>query len=75
MNDFYPIVVVAMLPSDGIGYIGYVPDLRGCMSHGETPEEALSSARRATRDWIEEAKEQGWTLPSACQTLHDLLVK
>jgi predicted RNase H-like HicB family nuclease len=36
-----------------------VPDLPGCMSDGETPEEALANVRDAVAAWIEEAHELG----------------
>jgi antitoxin HicB len=34
-----------------------VPDLPGCMSDGETPEEALKNAQDAISSWIEAADE------------------
>lgn len=56
MEMFYPIVVVTIAPEDGGGYMGFAPDLGGCMSHGETPEEAFASAREAVLEWLDEAK-------------------
>ena len=43
--------------SDGGGYLATVPDLPGCMSDGETPEEALKNVQEAIVSWIEAAKE------------------
>jgi antitoxin HicB len=63
MNKFYPIVVVQIADADGGGFMGHVPDLKGCMSHGDTPEEALANAREAALEWIEEAKAQGFVIP------------
>lgn len=69
MDSFYPIVVVAILSTDGTGYLAYVPDLKGCMSHGETPEQALANARKASIEWIQEAIAQGWVLPVSGQVM------
>lgn len=63
MEKFYPIVVVQISAADGGGFMGYVPDLKGCMSHGDTPEEAMANAREAALEWIEEARHEGWTIP------------
>ena len=48
----------AWAESDGGGYIASVPDLPGCMSDGETPEEALRNVQEAIASWIQAAK--GW---------------
>lgn len=57
-------VVVARLPDeDGGAYLARVPDLYGCMSDGETPEEAVSNAKQAILDWIEVARAAGREVP------------
>jgi antitoxin HicB len=60
---FYPIIVVELPEDDGGGYLGYLPDLPGCMSDGPTPEEAFANARQAEKEWIEDAREQGRDVP------------
>jgi antitoxin HicB len=45
-------------------YIISVPALPGCMSAGETIEEALEMIREATDLWIEVAREKGHTVPA-----------
>ena len=35
----YPVVIEPLAPEDGGGFVATVPDLPGCMSDGETPEE------------------------------------
>jgi predicted RNase H-like HicB family nuclease len=64
MDRFYPIVVVPLNPEDGGGYVGYAFDLKGCMSHGETPEEAFASTQEAVQEWIEEAKALSREIPA-----------
>lgn len=60
----YP-VIISPLPSDeGGGFIATVPDLPGCMSDGETPEEALTNVQDAIAVWIEAAQNMGRTVPS-----------
>jgi predicted RNase H-like HicB family nuclease len=59
----YPIVVVPLPPEEGGGFMGYLPDLRGCMSDGDTYEQALANAQQAALEWIEEAKASGHPIP------------
>jgi len=44
-------------------FVAEVPELPGCMSHGETPEAALTSIREAMDLWILTAKEFGDPVP------------
>jgi antitoxin HicB len=48
---------------DGGGFLATVPDLPGCMSDGETPQEALAGVQDAIVCWIEEARELGRAIP------------
>ena len=40
-----------------------VPELPGCMAHGDTQEEALRQVNRAVRLWIDSAREDGDPVP------------
>ena len=44
-------------------FIAEVPELPGCMAHGDTQEAALKNANEATQLWIETALEFGDTVP------------
>lgn len=44
-------------------FIAEVPELPGCMAHGETPEKALKNAKEAVKLWIDTAKEFGDAIP------------
>jgi predicted RNase H-like HicB family nuclease len=44
-------------------FIAEVPELPGCMAHGETPEKALKNVKDAIQLWIDTAKEFGDTIP------------
>jgi antitoxin HicB len=59
----YPVVVEPLPDEDGGGFAALVPDLPGCMSDGNTPEEALANVRDAIAVWIEAAREMGRNVP------------
>lgn len=42
-----------------------VPELPGCMAHGDTREAALHSGNEAIAAWIETAHEEGRAVPEA----------
>lgn len=44
-------------------YVAEVPELPGCMAHGETAEEALANVQDAMRLWIDTAIEFGDPVP------------
>ncbi|HET8655120.1 MAG TPA: type II toxin-antitoxin system HicB family antitoxin [Longimicrobiaceae bacterium] len=44
-------------------FIAEVPELPGCMAHGDTPAVALTSAQEAIGLWIETAREFGDPVP------------
>jgi predicted RNase H-like HicB family nuclease len=44
-------------------FVAEVPELPGCMAHGNTHEEALAHAKAATQLWIATAKEFGDPIP------------
>jgi len=59
---------VRPLPNeDGNGYLVTFPDLPGCMSDGDTIEEAIANAMDAEHSWIETAKEFGDAIPEPGQ--------
>ncbi|MFG1278268.1 type II toxin-antitoxin system HicB family antitoxin [Xanthobacter autotrophicus] len=64
MTHPYAIVIEALSEEDGGGYVALVPDLPGCMSDGETPEEAVSNVEDAVSEWLEAAKEMGRAIPA-----------
>ena len=44
-------------------YIASVPELQGCMAHGDTPEDAIREVRVVMGMWLEVASEKGLALP------------
>jgi antitoxin HicB len=53
---------IEMIPDEG-GWFTSIPDLPGCMSQGDTPQEALEMIRDAQRLWLRTALEDGKTIP------------
>jgi predicted RNase H-like HicB family nuclease len=45
-------------------FVAEVPELSGCMAHGDTQEAALANAKEAMRLWIETAQEFGDPVPA-----------
>ena len=60
----YRIAVKALSPDDGSGFLAWVPDLPGCMSDGETAEDAVRNCREAIGEWIDHAMRCGEHIPS-----------
>ena len=44
-------------------FIAEVPELPGCIAHGDTYEQALDNAKKAIQLWIKTAKEFGDHIP------------
>lgn len=61
MNDMQYTVVVER--ADDGSFSVWVPDLPGCVSSGDTHEEALRNIAEAIRGHIETLKEFGETVP------------
>ena len=59
----YSFEVRPLSDEDGKGYLVTFPDLPGCMSDGETIEEAIANAMDAEHSWIETAREFGDVIP------------
>ena len=45
------------------GYVVSFPDLIGCISSGDTVEQAVANANDAKREWITAAMEEGYEIP------------
>lgn len=59
----YQVRLYQLSEEDGGGWAAEVPDLPGCFSDGDSPEEALTNVRDAILGWIEIAKEDGKEIP------------
>jgi antitoxin HicB len=60
MNDIeYRFTIRPLTQEEGGGYLTEFPDLPGCMSDGETIDEALANGAEAKHDWIAAMLAQG----------------
>lgn len=59
----YPFKIRHLSKEDGGGYVIEFPDLPGCMSDGETVEEAVTNGHDAVRCWLKAAKDSGRSIP------------
>jgi antitoxin HicB len=59
----YPFTMRHLSKEDGGGYLIEFPDLPGCMSDGETIEDALASGQEAVQAWIDTATESNRSIP------------
>ena len=59
----YAVLIEPLSDDDGGGFLATVPDLPGCMSDGETPEEAIINVQDAILAWLESAQEMGRPIP------------
>jgi antitoxin HicB len=59
----YPFFIRHLSEEDGGGYLIEFPDLPGCISDGETIDEAIENGQDAVNTWIEAAKEMNRPIP------------
>ncbi len=59
----YEVDIMPLGEADGGGFTAIVPELAGCRSDGDTPQQALDNAYDAIGCWIEAAREMGRTVP------------
>jgi len=62
-TEEYRINVRPLSKEEGGGYLVEYPEIPGCMSDGETVEEAIANGREALRDCLEVFKESGRKAP------------
>ena len=60
----YPFTIHPLPAEEGGGYLIEFPDLPGCISDGDTPEEALANGRDALQSYLLTAKEFGDPVPT-----------
>ena len=60
----YKYEIIIFWSNEDNAFIAEVPELPGCMAHGETPEKALKNAKIAIQLWLTTAKEFGDPIPT-----------
>ena len=59
--DKYEIIIY--WSNEDQAFIAEIPELPGCMAHGNTHEESLANAKTAMQLWIDTAREAGDPIP------------
>jgi len=67
-ND-YPFIIRPLSKEEGSGILIEYPDLPGCMSDGETIDEAIKNGKDAVKCWLEAAKKSGRVIPKPSKEL------
>ncbi len=62
---------INIYPSPEGGYAVEIPELPGCLSQGETLEDALQMLEDAKRAWIDVALQDGDTIPEPSKGIDD----
>lgn len=64
MNELiYPFNISILSVEEGGGFLIEFPDLPGCISDGDTVDEAIENGKDALFCWIEAAKDYGDEIP------------
>ncbi len=59
----YPFEITFLEEEEGPGYLITFPDLPGCMSDGDTVEEAIENGADAEKAWLQAARKWGDPVP------------
>ncbi len=44
-------------------FVAEIPELKGCMAHGDSQAEALKQVGDLAEEWLKIANEKGWLIP------------
>lgn len=66
-NGKYQFSIRPLSPEDGGGFAIEFPDLPGCMSDGDTIEEAIANGMDAVKEWLDTCKKLGREIPKPNQ--------
>lgn len=61
--DKYPFTIRPLSTEDGGGFLIEYPDLPGCHSDGDTPEQAIVNGRDAVRSYLASCRKHGDPIP------------
>lgn len=59
----YPMLLRPLQEDEGGGWLAEIPDLPGCASDGDTPEEAVRNVLKAQEAWLAVSRKRGWDVP------------
>lgn len=44
-------------------FLAEIPELKGCIAHGTSYEDALKNVNQVASEWLKIAQEEGWSIP------------
>ena len=44
-------------------FLAEIPELKGCLAHGETATKALENVNEVANEWLKVANEENWQIP------------
>jgi antitoxin HicB len=59
----YCVKITPISEEDGGGWLAEIPELKGCMTDGDTPEEAIKNIEDAKLAWVSTALKRGQIIP------------
>ena len=62
-KSMYKYEIILYWSNNDDAFVAEVPELPGCMAHGDTQESALKNVNQAIALWIDTAKEFGDPIP------------
>ena len=68
MKLSYDIVIKQIEDEDGGGFLITIPQLKGCMSDGETVAEAYENITEAKREWFSDMLKRNIPIPEPAET-------
>ncbi len=64
-RDVYRYEIILFWSKEDNAFVADVPELPGCMAHGDTYEDALRNIQEAMSGWIDVAQELGEPIPES----------
>jgi predicted RNase H-like HicB family nuclease len=61
MASKYEIIIYWSQEDDA--FLAEIPELKGCIAHGTSYEEALKNVNQVASEWLKIAQEEGWSIP------------
>ncbi len=55
--------IIIFWSADDNSFVAEMPELKGCIAHGDTQVEALKQVKAVADEWLKLAKKEGWQIP------------
>lgn len=55
--------IIIFWSNDDKCFVAEMPELKGCVAHGDSQDEALNQVQSLATEWLKIANENGWIIP------------